>query len=96
MAIIVKQGQGSTTWRRVIAELPFIPVVSDWLELLASLLAQPLMFVSSLYIIAETVMPGLASWSTPLDVSTKAVMSLAPEIILPGCFQQAPREHDVG
>jgi archaellum component FlaC len=80
-----------TTWnvRRIVAELPFIPAASNWLKLLLSLLAEPLMFVSSLYIVAETVIPGAANWSSLLTNGTNTVMSLAPEIILPGCFQQA-------
>src|SRR5450631_1859430 len=47
------------------------------------------MFVSSLFIIAETVIPGATTWPSILTNGTKMVMSLAPEIILPGCFQQA-------
>jgi hypothetical protein len=47
------------------------------------------MFVSSLCIIAETVLPGAATSSRILTDGPKTVMSLAPEIILPGCFQQA-------
>jgi hypothetical protein len=50
--------QREWTFRRIIAELPFIPATSNWLKLLCSLLAEPLMFVSSLCIIAETVLPG--------------------------------------
>lgn len=83
--------QPEQTWtlRRVIAELPFISAASNWLKLLLSLLAEPLMFVSSLYIVAETVIPGSSGWSSMLTNGTNTVMSLAPEIILPGCFQQA-------
>lgn len=83
--------QSEIAWkaRRVIAELPFIPAASNWLKLLLSLLAEPLMFVSSLYIVAETVIPGAANWSAVLTNGTNTVMSLAPEIVLPGCFQQA-------
>lgn len=88
MAVMNQQGQIWTA-RRIIAELPFIPAASNWLKLLLSLLAEPLMFVSSLYIVAETVIPGAANWSGPLTNGTNTVMSLAPEIILPGCFQQA-------
>ena len=47
------------------------------------------MFISSLFIIAETVIPGATTWPSILTNGTKMVMSLAPEIILPGCFQQA-------
>jgi len=89
MAVITNQPQQTWTARRIVAELPFIPAASNWLKLLLSLLAEPLMFVSSLYIVAETVIPNSANWPPLLMNSTNAVMSLAPEIILPGCFQQA-------
>jgi hypothetical protein len=81
--------QREWTLRRVIAELPFIPATSNWLKLLLALLAEPLMFLSSLSIIAETVLPGVSTWPHILTDGSKTVMSLAPEIILPGCFQQA-------
>jgi hypothetical protein len=81
--------QREWTFRLIVAELPFIPATSNWLKLLLSLLAEPLMFVSSLCIIAETVLPGATTWPSILINGPKTVMSLAPEIILPGCFQQA-------
>ena len=81
--------QREWTFRRIVAELPFIPATSNWLKLLLSLLAEPLMFVSSLCIIAETVLPGATTWPSILINGPKTVMSLTPEIILPGCFQQA-------
>jgi hypothetical protein len=81
--------QRKKTFHRIVAELPFIPAISNWLKLLLSLLAEPLMFVSSLCIIAETVLPGATTWPSLLTEGPKTVMSLAPEIILPGCFQQA-------
>ncbi len=81
--------QHEWTLRRVVAELPFIPATSNWLKLLLALLAEPLMFLSSLSIIAETVLPGATTWPSLLINGPKTVMSLAPEIILPGCFQQA-------
>lgn len=83
--------QREWTFGRIIAELPFIPATSNWLKLLLALLAEPLMFVSSLCIIAETVLPGATTWPSILTDGPKTVMSLAPEIILPGCFQQAQR-----
>ncbi|MBA2391452.1 MAG: hypothetical protein H0V70_01750 [Ktedonobacteraceae bacterium] len=83
--------QREWTFHRIVAELPFIPATSNWLKLLCSLLAEPLMFVSSLCIIAETVLPGTATWPSILTNGPTTVMSLAPEIILPGCFQQAQR-----
>ncbi len=45
--------QREWTFRRIVAELPFIPATSNWLKLLCSLLAETLMFVSSLCIIAD-------------------------------------------
>jgi hypothetical protein len=54
------------------------------------------MFVSSLCIIAETVLPGAATWPGLLLNGPKTVMSLAPEIILPGCFQQAQQAQHNG
>ncbi len=88
--------QQEWTFRRIVAELPFIPATSNWLKLLCSLLAEPLMFVSSLCIIAETVLPGAPTWPPILLNGPKIVMSLAPEIILPGCFQQAQRARRTG
>lgn len=82
--------------RRVVAELPFIPAASNWFKLLLSLLAEPLMFLSSLYIIAVTVLPGSAGWPGYLNIGAKTIMSIAPEIILPGCFQQAQAANRVG
>ena len=85
----IPPSQREWTFRLIVAELPFIPATSNWLKLLLSLLAEPLMFVSSLCIIAETVLPGATTWPSILINGPKTVMSLAPEIILPGCFQQA-------
>jgi hypothetical protein len=88
--------QREWTVQRIVAELPFIPAISNWLKLLLSLLAEPLMFVSSLCIIAETVLPEATTWPNVLLNGPKTVMSLAPEIILPGCFQQAQRARHNG
>jgi hypothetical protein len=88
--------QREWTFQRIVAELPFIPATSNWLKLLCSLLAEPLMFVSSLCIIAETVLPGATTWPSILTNGPKTVMSLAPEIILPGCFQQAQQARQNG
>jgi hypothetical protein len=88
--------QREWTFQYIVAELPFIPATSNWLKLLLSLLAEPLMFVSSLCIIAETVLPGATTWPSILINGPKIVMSLAPEIILPGCFQQAQQARNNG
>lgn len=83
-------------WGAALADLSFIPIISDWLELLASRLAQPMMFIASLWIIAETTVPGADAWSPWLNTLTMTVMSMAPEVISPGCFIQAGRAHKEG
>lgn len=75
MAIIAKQ-KSAIDWHGAFAELSFIPVVSDWLELLASRLAQPLMFIASLWIITETTVPGADLWSPWANTLTMTVMSI--------------------
>jgi hypothetical protein len=81
--------QQNWTVRRVATELPFIPFASNWLKLLLSMLAEPMMFCSTLFIIGEAVIPGMAAWSPALNYGTQAIMSIAPEVILPGVYQQA-------
>lgn len=90
------QAKAPIDWGSVLADLSFIPIISDWLELLASRLAQPMMFIASLWIIAETTVPGADSWSPWLNTLTMTAMSMAPEVISPGCFIQAGRASKEG
>lgn len=91
-----KPGKASIDLSSALADLSFIPIVSDWLELLASRLAQPMMFIASLWIIAETTVPGADVWSPWLNTLTMTAMSMAPEVISPGCFIQAGRARKEG
>ncbi|GCE15313.1 hypothetical protein [Tengunoibacter tsumagoiensis] len=84
------------TPKRIIAELPFIPALSSWIKLLLSLLAEPMMFGSALFMIAETVIPSAAHWSPTLTYGAQTVMSIAPEIILAGALQLARKTQRSG
>jgi hypothetical protein len=77
--------------KQELATLAFITRGGNWLFLLLSRLAEPLMFLSVLYVIAETVLPGLFKARMLLDISSACIIVLntAPEVILPGCFMQA-------
>ncbi len=77
--------------KQELATLAFITRSGNWLFLLLSRLAEPLMFLSVLYVIAETVLPGLFKAHMLLGISSACIIVLntAPEVILPGCFMQA-------
>jgi hypothetical protein len=70
-----------------LSTLAFITRGGNWLFLLMSRLAEPLMFLSTLYVIAETVLPAMFKASSLVHLS--GVSITAPEVILPGCFMQA-------
>ena len=77
--------------KQELATLAFITRGGNWLFLLLSRLAEPLMFLSVLYVIAETVLPSLFKAHMLLGISSACIIILntAPEVILPGCFMQA-------
>jgi hypothetical protein len=77
--------------KQELATLAFITRGGNWLFLLLSRLAEPLMFLSVLYVIAETVLPSLFKAHMLLGISSACIIVLntAPEVILPGCFMQA-------
>ncbi len=77
--------------KQELAELSFITRAGNWLFLLLARMAEPLMFLSVLYVTAETVLPGLFKTPAFLGISSTCVIVLntAPEVILPGCFMQA-------
>jgi len=87
--------QAAPTRKEIIKEelvtLAFITRGGNWLFLLLSRLAEPLMFLSVLYVIAETVLPGLFKAHMLLGISNACIIILntAPEVILPGCFMQS-------
>jgi hypothetical protein len=74
-----------------LSTLAFITRGGNWLFLLLSRLAGPLMFLSTLYVIAETVLPAMFKVSSLVHLSSVSIIILntAPEVILPGCFMQA-------
>lgn len=78
-------------YRQELHSLAFITRGGNWLFLLLSRLAEPLMFLSVLYVIAETILPALFVSSLLMTLSRICliILNLAPEIILPGCFMQA-------
>lgn len=77
--------------KQELATLAFITRGGNWLFLLMSRLAEPFMFFSTLYVIAETVLPGLFKAPAYLQISSVSIiiLNIAPEVILPGCFMQA-------
>lgn len=88
------QYEQPTRWERVkraFADLAFITDAFKWFLLLLSRLAEPLMFLATLYVIAETVLPTIFAASLFHNVSDVCiiVLNLAPEIIMPGCFLRA-------
>jgi hypothetical protein len=77
--------------RQELITLAFITRAGNWLFLFMSRLGEPLMFLSTLYVIAETVLPGIFKAPVFVQVSSVSVivLNIAPEVILPGCFMQA-------
>src|SRR6266852_786090 len=77
--------------RQELATLAFITRGGNWLFLFMSRLAEPMMFLSTLYVIAETVLPGLFKAAAFVQISSVSIiiLNIAPEVILPGCFMQA-------
>src|SRR5947209_3324112 len=67
--------------RQELATLAFITRGCNWLFLLLSRLAEPLMFLSTLYVIAETVLPGLFKAVTFIQISSVSmiILNIAPE-----------------
>jgi hypothetical protein len=75
-------------------ELEFITACFTWLFLFLSRMAEPLMTLSALYMIVQT---GVASLHVDAIYNTAtASMIGAPEIILPGAFVLAGKEHSNG
>jgi len=83
-----------TLWQRAqreATELAFITRAFAWFILLLSRLAEPLMFVATMYIIAQTVQPQIfsAPFFAAIERASVIALNLAPEIIMPGCFLRA-------
>ena len=83
-----------TLWQRAhreATELAFITRAFAWFILLLSRLAEPLMFVATMYIIAQTVQPQIfdSPFFHVVERASIIALNLAPEIIMPGCFLRA-------
>ena len=77
------------TWLR---DLVFVTDFFSWLFALCSRLAEPLMLLCTLYIVAEAGVPALAL--PALHNLAIGIMICAPEIILPGSFVVAARAQE--
>jgi hypothetical protein len=94
MATIVNQTP-PTRYERIPAWLRDLVFVTDffsWLFALCSRLAEPLMLLCTLYIVAEAGVPAIAL--PALHNLAIGIMICAPEIILPGSFVVAARAQE--
>ncbi len=75
-------------------ELDFLNWFFSWFFLLLTQLSEPLMLLSTLYVIAETGVHAIAS--PGLHALAVGIMITAPEILLPGAFVKAAKTRDQG
>src|SRR5437016_14567022 len=80
--------------KQELATLAFITRGGNWLFLLLSRLAEPLMFLSVLYVIAETVLPGLFKAHILLGISSACsiVLNTAPEVRIGALHASTPTQ----
>src|SRR5579875_3705510 len=89
----------SMQWENVKQELSSLQCITragNWLFLLLSRLAEPLMFLSVLYVVSETVLPAIfkAPFFTGVSFASVIILNTAPEVIAPGAFIQARLNED--
>jgi len=82
--IAVNQAQERRDLWQALKELNFVTDFFSWLFALCSRLAEPLMLLCTLYIVAEAGVPAIAL--PALHNLSIGLMITAPEIILPGAF----------
>src|SRR5579872_6097832 len=85
------------SWSEVIdgfIRLDKLSSVFSWLFMLAARLAEPVMLLSVMYVIAEAGVPSLGSVLLQ-DIAVAALIT-APEIILPGSFVVAAQARAAG
>lgn len=93
MATLVNQP--ASRYERVpqwLRDLQFVTDFFSWLFALFSRLAEPLMLVSTLYLVGEAGVPAIAQ--PALHNLSLGLMITAPEIIMPGSFVTASRAQD--
>lgn len=79
---------------KVLKDLGFISDFFSWLFALLARLAEPLLMLSTMYVIAETAVPALHS--DVLQALAIAIMVTVPEIVLPGSFVIASKARESG
>jgi hypothetical protein len=100
MATVQQQPTGRYHWPSWsefldgIIRLDKLSSVFSWLFMLAARLAEPVMLLSVMYVIAEAGVPSLSS--TLLQDIAVAALITAPEIILPGSFVVAAQAKAAG
>jgi len=92
MATIVNQPQARRDSWQALRELDFLSAFFSWFFMLLTRLAEPLMLLATLYVIAEAGVPAIAL--PALHNLAIGIMITAPEIILPGSFVVASRTQE--
>jgi hypothetical protein len=92
MATIVNQPQARRDFWQALRELDFLSAFFSWFFMLLTRLAEPLMLLATLYVIAEAGVPAIAL--PALHNLAIGIMITAPEIILPGSFVVASRTQE--
>src|SRR6266568_7354318 len=92
MATIVNQPQARRDFWQALRELDFLSAFFSWFFMLLTRLAEPLMLLATLYVIAEAGVPAIAL--PALHNLAIGIMICAPEIILPGSFVVAARAQE--
>lgn len=93
MASITDPEEQGGIWHEL-KELDFLNWFFSWFFLLLTQLSEPLMLLSTLYVIAET---GVHAISSPaIHALAVGIMITAPEILLPGAFVKAAKTREQG
>ena len=92
MATIVEQSQERRGFWQALKELDFLSAFFSWFFMLLTRLSEPLMLLSTLYVVAEAGVPTIAV--ATLHNLAIGVMITAPEVILPGAFVVASRAQE--
>src|SRR6266480_380448 len=74
---------------QALKDLDFLSSFFSWFFMLLTRLSEPLMLLSTLYVVAETGVPAIAM--PALHNLAIGIMITAPEVILPGSFVVAAR-----
>src|SRR5260370_8544158 len=92
MATIVEQSPERRRFWQALKELDFLSAFFSWFFMLLTRLSEPLMLLSTLYVVAEAGVPTIAV--AALHNLAIGVVITAPEVILPGAFGVASRRQE--